>query len=100
MTHEIIGLDDWLQSAAGQRVMAWETRQLELAVCDVFGYHAVQLGLPGLAGLAGSRMPHRWVLGNEADLVAALRPMAGPTRPHCRFPTPAWTWWCCHTPWS
>jgi len=71
MTHEIIGLGDWLQSAAGQRVMAWETRQLELAVCDVFGYHAVQLGLPGLAGLAGSRMPHRWVLGNEADLVGA-----------------------------
>ena len=67
MTHEIIGLGDWLTSAAGQRVMAWERVQFHLALTDVFGFHAVQLGLPEMDCLGSSRMPHRWVLGNEAD---------------------------------
>jgi hypothetical protein len=28
-------------------------------VADIFGYHALQLGLPQLQGLRSNRMPHR-----------------------------------------
>ena len=75
MTHEIIGLGDWLASAAGQRVQAWEQAQFELALADVFGFHAIQLGLPQMQSLAVSRMPHRWVLGNEADCLGDQWPL-------------------------
>jgi exo-beta-1,3-glucanase (GH17 family) len=30
-------------------------------VTDLFGFHALQLGLPDLAGLRANRMPHRWL---------------------------------------
>lgn len=30
-------------------------------VADVFGFHALQLGMPELDGLRANRMPHRWL---------------------------------------
>lgn len=30
-------------------------------MADIFGYHALQLGLPDLQALYANRMPHRWV---------------------------------------
>ena len=49
-------------------LLAWERAQLDAAVADVFGYHALQLGLPEIAGLAANRMPHQWLaLGQSAD---------------------------------
>jgi SAM-dependent methyltransferase len=71
MTNEIIGLGDWLQSPVGQRVSDWEVAQFQLAVADVFGFHAAQLGLPSMDTLSASRIPSRWVLANEADLVSS-----------------------------
>ena len=56
----IIGLADWLETPAGQYLREWEQRQIEILVADVFGFHAVQLGLPKLTGLRANRMPHRW----------------------------------------
>ncbi len=57
----IIELAHWLQSPAGRYLLAWEQQVLDLEVADVFGYHALQLGLPELDGLRANRMPHRWV---------------------------------------
>jgi SAM-dependent methyltransferase len=31
------------------------------AVADIFGYHALQLGVPELDGLRANRMPHQWL---------------------------------------
>ena len=42
----IPGLDTWLYSAQGRYVMGWEQRNLDAAVADVFGFNALQLGLP------------------------------------------------------
>lgn len=42
-------------------MLAWERAQLDLAVVDAFGFHALQLGLPELDALAVNRMPHRWL---------------------------------------
>ena len=55
------GLHDWFQSAPGQAALAWERAQLDDALADVFGYHALQLGLADLDALAANRMPHRWL---------------------------------------
>lgn len=42
-------------------LLRWEQAQLDEAVADAFGYHALQLGLAALDGLRANRMPHRWV---------------------------------------
>jgi SAM-dependent methyltransferase len=59
-------LHDWFQTPAGQYLLAWEQQQFELAVVDIFGYHALQLGLPAVDALAGNRMPHRWLATSQA----------------------------------
>ena len=41
--------------------MQWEQTHLDTAVADLFGFHALQLGLPELEALSANRMPHRWV---------------------------------------
>ena len=57
----IIQLPQWLKSPAGQYLLAWEQRHLDHAVADLFGFHALQLGLPQLEALRANRMPHRWL---------------------------------------
>lgn len=34
---------------------------MDRVVADIFGYHALQLGLPELPALQANRMPHRWL---------------------------------------
>jgi len=50
----------WLSTPLGRYLKAWEQRELDAAVVDLFGYHAVQLDGPEIDGLATNRMPHRW----------------------------------------
>lgn len=61
MNSEIIGLTDWLKTPPGEYLLAWEREQFDQAVSDIFGYHALQLGLPELDTLRANRMPHRWL---------------------------------------
>jgi SAM-dependent methyltransferase len=63
----IIQLPQWLRSPAGQYLLAWEQRHLDHAVADLFGFHALQLGLPQLDALRANRMPHRWLAVESAD---------------------------------
>ena len=56
-----IGLSDWLATPPGAYLLAWEQQHLDTAVADVFGFHALQLGLPVLDALRSNRMPHRWL---------------------------------------
>lgn len=71
----IIELDPWLQSPPGAYLRAWEQAQLDLAVSDVFGFHALQMGVGQIDALRANRMPHRW-LANDARFDA--RPQAAP----------------------
>lgn len=57
----IIEFAQWLQSPAGRYLLDWEQDRTDRMVADIFGYHAVQLGLPQLDALRANRMPHRWV---------------------------------------
>ncbi len=66
MVDQIIGLQDttlqnWLLTPPGQYLLQWERAQIDAAVADVFGYHALQLGWSDIAGLQANRMPHQWL---------------------------------------
>jgi len=68
----IIELAAWMRSAPGQCLLRWEQQHLDQAVADVFGYHALQLGLPELQGLRANRMPHRWVASDSMQATQSL----------------------------
>ncbi|ODU58578.1 MAG: methyltransferase type 11 [Comamonadaceae bacterium SCN 68-20] len=75
MSDEIIGLHHWFESAPGRYLLEWEQARLDDAVADVFGYHALQLGMPWLQGLRANRMPHRWLaLGMEYQTQPVQQP--------------------------
>ena len=61
MNERIISLQDWFETPPGRYLLAWEQQQFEQAVADIFGFHALQLGLPALDALTANRMPHRWL---------------------------------------
>lgn len=67
------GLHEWFQTAPGQAALAWEREQLDAALADVFGYHALQLGLAEIDALAANRMPRRWLaLTPDVRVASAL----------------------------
>jgi len=55
----------WFETAPGRYLLRWERDAFAEAVGDVFGYHALQLGLPQIDALAANRMPHRWLAAPE-----------------------------------
>ena len=80
------GFDNWVQTPPGRYALAWEQAQLDAVVADIFGYHALQLGLPTtLDALAANRMPHRWRVAlaapakTEAEMDATGALAASPT---------------------
>lgn len=76
MGDPIIGFDDWLDSAPGHYLLDWERRQFETTVADLFGYHALQLGLPQLDTLAANRMPHRWQFTDSTKIATRASAVA------------------------
>lgn len=55
----IQGFDDWLETPQGQYVLQWEQAKYDQLVADIFGFNAVQLGLPQYDFLRANRMPFR-----------------------------------------
>jgi SAM-dependent methyltransferase len=56
----IVKLSEFLCSPPGRYVLDWEQLHLDAAVADIFGYHALQLGLPEIDALRENRMPLRF----------------------------------------
>lgn len=56
----IVKLSEFLCSPPGRYMLDWEQRHLDAAVADIFGYHALQLGLTQLDALRENRMPLRF----------------------------------------
>lgn len=73
-----------LGAPTAQRLLAWEQAQADALLADVFGYHAVQAGWPGLDALRANRMPHRWLAAQEFDETAPPPALA--------FDSRAWPW--------
>lgn len=73
MSSPIISLTDWFQTPPGRYLLEWEQGQFDLAVANLFGYNALQLGLPEICGLRANRMPHQWLaLPEEMVPIAAV----------------------------
>lgn len=52
-------------------MLSWEQAQLDRVVSNVFGYHALQLGLPQLEALRENRMPCRGLVLDAANGASA-----------------------------
>lgn len=54
--YPILEFGQWLQSPSGRYLAEWEQAQLDAAVSDVFGFYALQVGLPEIDGLRANRI--------------------------------------------
>lgn len=77
----IIALGLWLKTAPGAYVQAWEQGRLDALTADIFGFNAVQIGMPQLDALQANRMPNRWVSGTHVPFGAqSIDATSGATR--------------------
>ena len=53
---------------------AWEQARLDELTADIFGFNAIQIGLPQVDGLQANRMPHKWHSDSILAPKAALAP--------------------------
>lgn len=65
-------LEDWFATALGQYLLAQEQAYHDNVVADIFGFHALQLGMPGVDFLSANRISHKFRIDpkHEADLLA------------------------------
>ncbi|MGV8900014.1 MAG: class I SAM-dependent methyltransferase [Burkholderiaceae bacterium] len=68
----IIALGSWLDTPAGEYVRAWEQARFDALTVDIFGFNAVQIGLPQINTLKANRMPHRWLTNTCMPKQSAL----------------------------
>jgi SAM-dependent methyltransferase len=71
-------LSGWLSTPQGGYILDWELAQFDSAVEDVFGFRAVQVGLPEVDFLRQNRIPYRFSLALEPGAGVAADPMQMP----------------------
>lgn len=59
--------EKWLQSPPGKYILNWEQGCFDQIVVDVFGFYAVQVGLPQINTLTENRMPLHALLIESSD---------------------------------
>ncbi|MET3106156.1 SAM-dependent methyltransferase [Oxalobacteraceae bacterium GrIS 2.11] len=70
-----IDLAAWLKQPSGIYAHAWEQQVLDKLTADIFGFNAVQIGMPQMNCLAASRMPNKWI-ANDVLVPSAPNPIA------------------------
>lgn len=80
MKDPIITLGAWLETPAGRYVRAWEQTRLNALTADIFGFNAIQIGLPQINALEANRMPNKWLTDTHLWQIAASDPV-GPRAP-------------------
>ena len=78
----IPGLADWLGTAQGKYVLDWEASRVDAAVADIFGFNALQLGLPHHDFLRANRIPMRQKAGESGPVDALCELTALPFAEH------------------
>lgn len=73
-----VQLADWFTTPQGRHMLEWELGQFASATEDVFGFRAVQAGLPGIDFLAGNRIPFRFTVAIEPGAALAADPLQLP----------------------
>ena len=71
-------LGEWLETPCGQYLLQWERGQIDSAVEDVFGFNAIQIGLPQFDCLQANRIPLRFCIGGEQSAALYCDPAALP----------------------
>ncbi len=71
-------LSAWFSTPQGSYVLDWELAQFDSAVEDVFGFRAVQVGLPGVDFLRQNRISWRFSLALEHGAGLGADPMQMP----------------------
>ncbi|THF67475.1 class I SAM-dependent methyltransferase [Pseudothauera nasutitermitis] len=74
----ILSLTDWLDTPQGRYLLQWEQAMLDRLVADIFGYHALQVGLPEVDFLRANRMPFRFHSARFGSAVVVARAEALP----------------------
>jgi SAM-dependent methyltransferase len=69
---------EWCETPLGRKVIDWEMQQFDNAVEDVFGFRAVQVGLPEFDVLRQNRIPFRFSVALEAGAALAADPLQLP----------------------
>lgn len=62
----------------GNYVREWEQARLDSLTSDIFGFNAIQIGLPQINALRANRMPNKWL---SDTLVPAAAPAGPPGMP-------------------
>ena len=93
-------IDAWLQTPQGKYILEWEQARFDQMVADIFGFNAVQIGLPQCDCLRANRMPLRFnydsampagvlgdahhlpLAGNSVDLVVLPHVLEFAADPH------------------
>src|SRR6266849_1530340 len=71
-------LSGWLETPQGAYALGWELAQFDSAVDDVFGFRAVQVGLPEVDFLRQNRIGFRFSLALEPGAAVAADPLQLP----------------------
>jgi SAM-dependent methyltransferase len=66
----IIALGPWLDTPAGSYVRAWEQARLDMLTADIFGFNAMQIGMPQIQALRDNRMPNKWLTDRHLPIGA------------------------------
>lgn len=72
----IIALGPWLETPAGRYVREWEQKRLGILTADIFGFNAMQIGLPQIDALCANRMPNKWLSDTLPPDASANNPAA------------------------
>lgn len=72
--------DDFLRTAPGKALLAWESSQFDELSQDAFGYQALQVGCPAMDTLRANRISAQWLTDERTDLSACgSRTIESPT---------------------
>lgn len=74
----IPGLGAWLTSPQGRYVLDWEIARIDEAVSDIFGFNALQIGLPQHDLLRANRIALRLRIGPGMPVAVSCSPAALP----------------------
>jgi len=75
---ERASFSQWCTTPLGRHVLDWELQQFDNAVEDVFGFRAVQVGLPEVDFLRANRISFRFSLALERGAALAADPLQLP----------------------
>lgn len=68
---ETARVKQWLNSELGRYARSWEAAQMNHLLSNVFGYHAIQIGMPHWDLLRENRISHKWYTHSKIEATAA-----------------------------